>query len=145
MFRSLILMTSENVDPKYPIMAMGKVLVADQFMINLTNVIQLSGDDVTSEVEYVTNSKGHVAEHLNFEKFINSYKHHGVFNFRCRMYRAKCKPRLTVDAAAPLVKLKQFHNHKSAQQVKTNIYLNAVSIKRFRRNSTDGAFFFRSY
>lgn len=120
---------------------MGKVSVEDQLPINLTNVIQLSGDDVTSEVEFVTNNKGHVSAYLNFEKFINSYNHHGVVHYRCRMYREKCKARLTVDAAAPLVKLKQSHNHKSPQQVKKNIYLNAVSIRRFRRNSTDGAFF----
>lgn len=121
-------------------MVLGKALIDnDLFIEYFTNAIQFSGEDVTNEVEFLTNNKGFVSAFLQSERFIKSNENNGVVHYRCVFYKEKCKARLAVDASTPLVKLKHSHNHKPVDEASKIAHRNVVSVQRFRRNSSNGS------
>lgn len=116
--------------------------VNPQYLISwwqMINMKLLSGTDVTNQVEIATNEKGMVAAFMSFHKFLKCSEKNGLVHFRCSFFKTQCKARLSVDAAAPLVKLRQTHNHEPRQKAKKEFYQNVVSTKRFKWSSSDSA------
>lgn len=99
-----------------------------------------TGVDVTADVEFCTNSGGHVSALVHLQKYIKvNEKQNKIVNYRCKFYKNRCKARLIVDPAIPSAKILDTHNHKPEEKDLKKVLKNVTSIQKFCR-SRDGNF-----
>lgn len=100
----------------------------------------VTGVDVTAEVEFCTNTGGHVSALVHYQKYLKvNEKQNEVVNYRCRFYKSRCKARLVVGPSWPRAQIINVHNHQPEEKDMKEVYRNVVSIQKFCR-SDDGSF-----